>query len=56
MNYQAYMWATSVDKETADLIAQSLADKQIDKDEAERQWWGIVGQTVDPSSNSDSVQ
>ncbi len=56
MNYESYMWATSVDKETADLIAQSLADEQIDKSEAERLWWNIVGQAQDRSSNSDSVQ
>ena len=56
MNYQTYTYAKLLDEETANLIAQSLADKQIDKSEAERLWWNIIGQAQDPVSNSGSVQ
>ncbi len=42
MNRDAYIAAKSVDDDTAEMILSALLAKQIDVDEAERQWWGIV--------------
>ncbi len=53
---EAYYWACTVDEDTAQLILHAFNSDEIDFETAECLFWEIVAQTVDPSSNSDSVQ
>ena len=53
---EAYYWARTVDEDTAQLILQAYNSDEIAWQTAKQLWWGIVGQIMDPSSNSDSVQ
>ncbi len=56
MYSDAYYWACTVDEDTAQLILQAFNSDEIDFETAERLFWEIVAQTVDSSSNSESVQ
>ena len=56
MYSEAYYWAWTVDEDTALLILQAYNSDEIDFETAERLFWEIVAQTVDPSSNSESIQ
>ncbi len=56
MYSEAYYWACTVDADTARLILQAFNSDEIDFKTTERLFWEIAAQTVDPSSNSDSVQ
>lgn len=53
---EAYNEARTVDEDAADLVREAYIHDQISWEEAQRQWWAIVDQTVDPSSKLDSVQ
>ena len=53
---EAYNEARTVDEDAAGLVREAYAHDQISSEEAQRQWWAIVDQTADPSSNSGSVQ
>ncbi len=53
---EAYYWACTVDKDTAQLILQAYNSDEIAWETAKQLWWEIVGQAVDPSSKSDSAQ
>ncbi len=56
MYSEAYYWACTVDEDKAQLILQAYNSDEIDFETAERLFWEIVAQTVDPSSNSESIQ
>ncbi len=56
MYSEAYFWACTVDEDTAQMILQAFNSDEIDFETAERLFWEIVAQTVDPSSDSGSVQ
>ncbi len=56
MYSEAYYWACTVDADTARLILQAFNSDEIDFETAERLFWEIVAQTVDPLSDSGSVQ
>ncbi len=56
MYSEAYDYACTVDDDTVGLVLEAYNHDQISWEEAERQWWEIIDPTVNPSSNSDSVQ
>ena len=53
---EAYYWARTVDEDTAQLILQAYNSDEIAQETAKQLWWEIVGQAVDPSNDSESVQ
>jgi len=53
---EAYYWASTVDEDTAHLIVQAYDSDEIAWETAKQLWWEIVGQAVDPSNDSESIQ
>jgi len=53
---EAYYWACAVDEDTAHLILQAYDSDEIAWETAKPLWWEIVGQAVDPSNDSESIQ
>jgi len=53
---EAYYWACAVDEDTAQLIVQAYDSDEIAWETAKQLWWEIVGQAVDPSNDSESIQ
>ena len=53
---EAYDRACRVDEDAASLVNDAYHEDQISWEEAQRQWWAIVGQARDPSGKSRSAQ
>ncbi len=56
MYSEAYYWACTVDEDTAQLILQAYNSDEIDWETAKQLRWEIIGQTVDPSNDLESIQ